>query len=389
MRMYSEFDKLITNKLTINSESELPINHTIFNIPINTFLNVENLYIGSKKPIEINIICLNKTYSNINIKTFYNGIVLGKHEYLRYDDTSIQHMMYRYGIIDLDIGNNHININNNVIIDNIIVYGKNDILSSVKLISEHEYESKEYYTIDLINSDCEYNIFYDECHRDDKILNNVFYYFSKGVEHDICGKLLPCKNRFIDIEQRSKYTSREKIKCIIRYECIYEYSNKNVKFEYNFEVNEKSELFDEYKQIIKSTDLIKLNTIIKTIKESTNTYPLTYSEENTYYYEGYWFSDSRFNNIYPIPIIGDESIDPIFIEKIDKYMDEYEDYRDICFKYLGSSCCRICDKCHNGSNEYKIIYEDKVIFFPSGLIHYYRDHNVKPSIEFYNAIMGL
>jgi hypothetical protein len=56
--------------------------------------------------------------------------------------------------------------------------------------------------------------------------------------------------------------------------------------------------------------------------------------------------------------------------------------------YKGWSNCRICGRM-NGSEEYVFRINGVKFRFPSGLMHYYTDHNVKPSPEFKAAIMSL
>lgn len=50
--------------------------------------------------------------------------------------------------------------------------------------------------------------------------------------------------------------------------------------------------------------------------------------------------------------------------------------------FKGWSTCRIC-KCRNGSSE----FSHKNVIWPSGLIHYIINHNVKPSNRFVRFII--
>lgn len=42
----------------------------------------------------------------------------------------------------------------------------------------------------------------------------------------------------------------------------------------------------------------------------------------------------------------------------------------------------------NGSREYRLKKDGVTFKFPEGLIHYYEDHMVQPSDEFYDFIMN-
>jgi len=100
--------------------------------------------------------------------------------------------------------------------------------------------------------------------------------------------------------------------------------------------------------------------------------------------------------------------------KMQPFLGKLQRVMDHCpiVSYLGYSTCRICGK-ENGNAEYNLClnkchglqciyskkYEDGVAedcsnriecrhyIFPSGLLHYYRDHHVLPSEEFYDFIM--
>lgn len=51
-------------------------------------------------------------------------------------------------------------------------------------------------------------------------------------------------------------------------------------------------------------------------------------------------------------------------------------------RYKGGSECRLCKK-HNGSTEYRT----KEYLWPSGLLHYVTEHNVKPSDKFVSYVV--
>ena len=117
-----------------------------------------------------------------------------------------------------------------------------------------------------------------------------------------------------------------------------------------------------------------------------NYYPLTKISENKFI-EGYWFplepTDKDYDISYPKPI---SSIEPISIDFTNKLI-LLTNTVATTESYYGSSTCRLC-QCSNGSEEHTLIFQEVQFIYPSGLIHYYKDHNVHPSKEFYNFVMN-
>lgn len=116
-----------------------------------------------------------------------------------------------------------------------------------------------------------------------------------------------------------------------------------------------------------------------------NFYPLTKNKNGTFI-EGYWYSDGLYEeqlHSYPFPKATNLPVDKNFIEKLKRLTIGCLD----CTHYFGCSHCRICGK-SNGSSEFKLINKENIIFnYPEGLMHYYEEHNVQPSKEFYDFIM--
>lgn len=113
-------------------------------------------------------------------------------------------------------------------------------------------------------------------------------------------------------------------------------------------------------------------------------YPLTKVDDNNFI-EGYWSSP---NNIYetkkyPYPKSSDEKVSKEFINKLEQILKSSDTNKN---SYFGFSICRLCG-CNNGAGEYKIKKNNITFTVPEGLIHYYKDHNVQPSKEFYDFIM--
>lgn len=117
-----------------------------------------------------------------------------------------------------------------------------------------------------------------------------------------------------------------------------------------------------------------------------NYYPLTKVSNDTFI-EGYWHNrqlDNSGNPIYPFPLATETKVDPQFLTKLQHVIMKKAsvDY------YFGYSRCRLCDNDRNGNSEYNINNGTLTFQFPSGLLHYYIDHNVQPSDEFYEFVMS-
>ncbi|CAH6420179.1 Hypothetical protein KVN_LOCUS36 [uncultured virus] len=120
---------------------------------------------------------------------------------------------------------------------------------------------------------------------------------------------------------------------------------------------------------------------------SNNYYPLTKIDNNKFI-EGYWFEIDVFHtklNQYPKPKATDNKIDPLFLSKFEKMIKQNQDKNLI--SYYGNSKCRICG-IENGNEEYKFKKNNIEFIIPEGLLHYYSDHNVHPSEEFYNFVLN-
>lgn len=94
------------------------------------------------------------------------------------------------------------------------------------------------------------------------------------------------------------------------------------------------------------------------------------------HFVGYW--KTSYLPKLPMPVAQDKKWlgQDIFIKKL-----EVVQKRAMVKKYKGFSSCRIC-KIPNGTNEY--YYKDWV--WPSGYIHYLKDHNVRLPIKFKDFI---
>lgn len=142
---------------------------------------------------------------------------------------------------------------------------------------------------------------------------------------------------------------------------------------------------ESYKIIIEFQSCMQSSFVKCRLKEPTiptNNYPLTKIDEQ-HFIEGYWFENKSIypSEDYPWPLVTDIEVNKEFIKNFKTICEVCE--RIYCH---GPSYCRLCDK-HNMNSEYKITFNDITFTFPFGLLHYYIDHNVQPSDEFYNFIM--
>lgn len=390
MRMYPELFSKCMKVRKVSSYYEINII-----IPINDILNLNFFVLGSKNPLYIDIdwkillTCDNVLSINNNID--YTGIILNNIEYDRFEMCAKNYVVNRFGKTKMKINKkNKVNINNNVIIDNILVIGNHNFkygLHKLEKVLLHDND----FVVDLAEIHSSHNSMYKKCgyEKANDIFLSGFYYFSDNVCETIVNKLLPSNNRYIEPQTKTfcKDDIDIEVDCIIRYQSTYFYSNEFSYFNYEFDVDIKASLFTEYSNAL-INGCCELNKIIENVKENTNTYPLYYDKTKNVYYEGYWYSENMLNKEYPIPIIdlSTGSEDEKFLKKLELHMKENKNITKTC---LGSSPCRLCNNSCNGNSEYEIHYEDKKIIFPSGLLHYYKDHNVKPSKEFYEAIINL
>ncbi len=133
-------------------------------------------------------------------------------------------------------------------------------------------------------------------------------------------------------------------------------------------------------------------------------HPDTFIKTQSHCYEGYWRDCSKSDikrdpDEYPFPIpnkVTPKQL-PKFIKKLQYVEENYTLLGGIIKNYDGYSGCRLCAYTENGSYEYSIPYNnDKIclddpsyITWPEGLLHYFIEHNVIPSREFYDFIMTI
>jgi hypothetical protein len=117
--------------------------------------------------------------------------------------------------------------------------------------------------------------------------------------------------------------------------------------------------------------------------------PLT-KVDDVNYIEGYWQQNMPYmepGDTYPFPIDTNEPNDPIFKSKLCDLIESLIKKKSYD-NYLGFSSSRLTGESVGGW-EYKFENNGIKWRFPEGIKHYYVDHNVKPSKEFYDMVMSL
>jgi hypothetical protein len=103
--------------------------------------------------------------------------------------------------------------------------------------------------------------------------------------------------------------------------------------------------------------------------------------------EGYWWSNKEENKDYPKAIHSDIEFEgkAIVLEALNKLEHLIKTHKKgNLIHYKGFSECRCC-KILKGSRE----FEYKSWIWPEGLSHYINEHNIKPSAEFLDEVLGL
>jgi hypothetical protein len=119
----------------------------------------------------------------------------------------------------------------------------------------------------------------------------------------------------------------------------------------------------------------------------SNFYPLTRRPGGALA-EGFWYSKSGAKEM-PYPRATDTKVDKDFLDKLKRTIDLLK--KDMIGELAvvdELSYCRLCLK-ENGFFEFAIEKDGQRFIFLEGIVHYYEEHNVQPSAEFKELIMGL
>lgn len=112
-------------------------------------------------------------------------------------------------------------------------------------------------------------------------------------------------------------------------------------------------------------------------------FPSTFSKTDTCGYEGNWHQNADL----PLPV-STQDIFKNFINKLTAVEEVCYSELTGCKKHL----CYICDKPNDVSTEYVLEPSTSTnwmeVRWPVGLMHYYTEHSVYPSQEFYQIIMS-
>ena len=282
-----------------------------------------------------------------------------------------------------------------------IIYNGKYLMPNIYFTEEEEEGEYNYFTLK----------FYDDKFE---ILNcygkSVDYYLLE----DYKGKLLFSAD-FSDLNKVIFTTNIDEVE----YALTYKHSKLNLKkYKKKYFKRQNFNVINEDTNILsnKDTNIVSNKDINININININFYPLTKKKDR--YIEGYWetftnedgndflfddddkkyekyyknvekkFIKNNYKQKYPYPLPSKESLDENFIEKIQDLEDEIQDEKiGETSNQKGPSYCRICNRMLS-SQECNFIYKKIKYCFPSGIIHYYEEHNVKPSKEFEEAVMN-
>lgn len=148
-------------------------------------------------------------------------------------------------------------------------------------------------------------------------------------------------------------------------------------------------------RIINARKILSFTVRTHYIKPNYDNYcPLIKNKDGSFT-EGYWFSDCEYNETahkYPFPKQTDIPVDPQFLNQLQLITESCFDKEEqnptrTAVDYFGSSSCRLCGE-RNGGTEFIVKNGDVIFKYPSGLMHYYKEHNVHPSQQFHDFIMS-
>ncbi len=129
------------------------------------------------------------------------------------------------------------------------------------------------------------------------------------------------------------------------------------------------------------------------IKNSNSSFPDSFVKTPKCCYEGYWKGDLPGQVNYPLPIPNNYMNFQLIVEfliQLCSIQDNIEKFGGSMEHPRGFSYCRLCNKMDNGAKEYSLPSKEYgEVKWPEGLLHYYKDHRVIPSEEFYNFIKNV
>lgn len=107
-----------------------------------------------------------------------------------------------------------------------------------------------------------------------------------------------------------------------------------------------------------------------------------YSTPN-YDYEGNWMIDSKHASIPARQTTRYVNIESFIVKLI-----QVENMASIVSSECPSTFCAICLDNNDETHNYSITVDDREIRWSKGLFHYYDEHGIVPSRQFYNIIMS-
>ena len=109
-------------------------------------------------------------------------------------------------------------------------------------------------------------------------------------------------------------------------------------------------------------------------------YPL--KKEENIYFEGFWCN--RYEDHIPYPKSTSIDIDHEFIMRVTLLIKKYSGPL-----YLNLLSCRLCNRDLGGEIDCIIRGGNTTFMFPTTILHFYKEHHVLPSEEFYDFVMRI
>ncbi len=121
------------------------------------------------------------------------------------------------------------------------------------------------------------------------------------------------------------------------------------------------------------------------LKMSELKFPNTFIGGPRCSYEGYWRDCKKESSILPFPVPHSSSN-----LSLDRFLIKLERVEAVCSREstgIKNAVCCLCECDNDMFEEYVMETQTREVRWPVGLLHYYREHHIHPSKEFYCIIM--